>query len=420
MQKIVLSFLVLFVFVSYKENATTKRKNYTIDGSISKEVLINYLSRSVTFSGLSYSDTYEDDLRLIKNIHPKFVGRVSYVWNNETDFPGRAKGIITEPDEVFERAEKTAKDLHAIDPEIVLQACMFEIVDSLYVSKIKIPAKVFDEFGLKPENRNFNYSKMLYSDGLFYNYWAKSQSVPDLSKQETQLFWFFLGSKYIDLGYEALHTGQVNLMNRADNDGELLFNMLGRLRDYAKKYGRRHIVMFDAHTHGNISKDGRLLFDFHSFPQRPKEVCEKPYQCILEVGYKDGNSIYKNSKGGITPSGWECESLPYIVEFDNSGIDWDHQGQCDHPTWYWPWGWEESAWFTHCSPEYRAEWLKYVVQWLQKNDPVGFLQMPVKITTEAREQDGLRIWYRANNKSEACPLGYSDEEGIKSAWKLLE
>ena len=408
-------FVIFFVF-SCKE--TVPEKNYEFDGAISKEVLINYLSRSITFNGLSMSDTYEDDLRLVKNIKPKFVGRVSYVWNNETDFPGRAKGTITETKEVFERAARAVKDLHAIDPDIVAQACLFEIVDSLYISKIKIPAKVFEEFGLQPENRNFSYSDMLYTNGLFYNRWGKGRSVPDLSKIETQLFWFFLGSTYIDLGFESLHAGQINLMNSADKDEDRVFQMLDRLRDYAKKNGRRHFVMFDAHTYGNLSEDGHLLFDFHSYPQRPEELCEKPLECILDLNALDGRVIYQNSKGGITPSGWECESLPYIVEFDNSGIDWDHQGQCDNPTEIWPWGWEESAWFSHCSPEYRAEWLQYVVKWLQENDPVGFLEMPVKIPTEAREADGLRIWYRANKKTEACPLGYSDEEAIKAAWAL--
>ena len=36
-----------------------------------------------------------------------------------------------------------------------------------------------------------------------------------------------------------------------------------------------------------------------------------------QVGYAD--AIFTKSKGGLTPSGWSCEHLPYVVEFDNFG-----------------------------------------------------------------------------------------------------
>ena len=416
MRKTVLSILISIILISCE--TSTKKKNYSFDGSISQEVLVNYLSRAVTFNGLSFSDTYEDDIRLLKNIQAKFVGRVSYIWNNETDYPDRS-GQVIDPEDLFKKAEAAAKILHDIDPEIIAQACVFEIVDSFYVSKIKIPERVFLEFELEPEDRNFRYRDMLYSDGLFYEYWSKSRSVPDLSKLETRMFWFYITSNYIDLGYEAIHCGQIQLMNRADTNNERWFEMINRIRRYAKKNARRHMVLFDAHvTNGGfVSDDGHLLFDFHSFPQRPVEVCETPYNCVLEVGFHD--AIYQRSKGGITPSGWKCESLPYIVEFDNSGMG-ENPGECVGPDWIWPWGWEECYWFAHCSPEYRAEWLAYVVTWLHDNDPAGHLQMPVKIPTEDREPNGKRIWYRANTKSDACPLGYGDEEAIKAAWELLD
>ena len=41
--------------------------NFTFDGNISREVLENYLSRSVTAAGLFESETLEDDLRAIRN-----------------------------------------------------------------------------------------------------------------------------------------------------------------------------------------------------------------------------------------------------------------------------------------------------------------------------------------------------------------
>ena len=54
--------------------------NFTFDGKISREVLENYLSRSVTAAGLFESETLEDDLRAIKEMGVKFLGRASGIW----------------------------------------------------------------------------------------------------------------------------------------------------------------------------------------------------------------------------------------------------------------------------------------------------------------------------------------------------
>ncbi len=407
--------MMLFVCSSC---AKSVEKDYSFEGSISKEVLMNYLSRAVTFNGLSMSDSYEDDLRIIRELKPKYVGRVSYVWNNYTDFPGRVGGAVTDPNEIFANAKKAVDDLHQIDSQIIAQACLFEIVDSSYVEKIAIPEYVLEEFNQPTQKRNFRYGDMIYQNKLFYNRWGMGQSVPDLSRVETQMFWYFLATNYINMGYESLHCGQIQLMNVNQGGDDRIFDMLNSLREYAKDHGRRGLVLFDAHTHGIVSEQGNLLFDFHSFPMRPKEVIGKPYECILEVGYD--SSIYQKSQGGVAPSGWECESLPYIVELDNSGTDWDYQGRSDNPTEIWPWGWEEINWFSHCSPTYRAEWLKYAVSWLKETDPVGFVQMPLKIPTENRYPNGLRVWYRANTLSTQCPMGFSDEQAIREAWALIE
>ncbi|MBQ7312095.1 MAG: hypothetical protein IJW81_00755 [Clostridia bacterium] len=72
------------------------QKNFTFDGSISREVLNNYLSRAVTHFGIGYdntlfSDTFEDDLRMLKNEGAKFIGRAALVWHcsvpDEKDLP---------------------------------------------------------------------------------------------------------------------------------------------------------------------------------------------------------------------------------------------------------------------------------------------------------------------------------------------
>ena len=62
-------------------------------------------------------------------------------------------------------------------------------------------------------------------------------------------------------------------------------------------------------------------------------------------GFSDG--IYGRSKGGMTPSGWSCEHLPYLVEIDNWGAS-RHPGQAKQGG-IWVWGYDEITWFAHQS-----------------------------------------------------------------------
>ncbi|MBQ2256454.1 MAG: hypothetical protein II330_06285, partial [Clostridia bacterium] len=83
--------------------------NFQFDGNMSREVLESYLSRAVTASSLYLTDTLEDDLRLIKRLGVKFIGRASGIW------------YMTEDDaEHFAKSKALAKAVHAQDPEIIL------------------------------------------------------------------------------------------------------------------------------------------------------------------------------------------------------------------------------------------------------------------------------------------------------------
>ena len=68
------------------------------------------------------------------------------------------------------------------------------------------------------------------------------------------------------------------------------------------------------------------------------------------------------SKGGITPSGWKCEHLPYLVELDNYGRSKEpgKAGMGVHGVW----GWEEITWFSQLPEEARNAWLQYAGKWV--------------------------------------------------------
>jgi hypothetical protein len=398
-------------------------EDFHFDSSISRPVLENYLSRSISFTELLHDDLNKprdeeagvtvsgvqvfrsrgadphDNLRLILSTKAKFIGRALMVWGRESNLP-----------RFLETAKPFAEALHTADPEIVLQAADFEIV-TRGVETIAIPEHVLREFGQPVTNRNFRYEAVLYPDGRFVNHWGGRGSVPDMSQLETRMWFYFLSTSYIDVGIEAIHFGQVGLMDKNDPGHAGWLDMLSRVRAYAHKHARRHFLICDAHTPtGGYVENGKLLFDFHSFPLRIVEVTNQPYKGILRVGYSD--SIFKRSKGGITPSGWSCEHLPYLVEFDNFGRS--NPGKPSKSPFIW--GWDEITWFALLPEKERNDWLRYAWNWVKENDPNGHLEMPGSRVMTPGTPDGPR-WYWANTRSDPCPNGFNTESTIKEIWE---
>ncbi|HEY3284844.1 MAG TPA: hypothetical protein VGN26_21425, partial [Armatimonadota bacterium] len=299
---------------------------------------------------------------------------------------------------------------HAADPEMILQACVFEIVTT-QVEQIPVPEWAFTAFGLPVEQRHFRYADMLYPDGRHKDQWGRGFSVPDVSRPEARLWFYFLAASFIDTGIEAIHFGQAELMGGNDPDRQHWSEVLTLVRAYAAKHARRHMVLCDAHVpSGGLVRDGKLLLDFHSFPLRVKEVPDKPQEAVLEKGHLD--SIFGRSKGGQTFSGWKCDHLPYLAELDNWGVS-KQPGQAKAGD-IWVWGYDEITWFAHQPLEYRSQWLRYAWDWVRRTDPSGHLQMPGSRTM--RSPLDRKSWYYANKPSPAVPDGLNDEEAIRAIW----
>jgi hypothetical protein len=373
-------------------------RDYRFDGSISRPVLENYLSRCVTAMDLlTGAGNVDYNLRMLSNMGVKYAGRVVYRWGSEDQLPT-----------LLPVAQDIAARIHAADPDVILQAGVFEIV-TRGVEALPVPDWVFTEFDLPVEQRNFDYDAMLFPDGRFRDHWCKDGSVPDMCQLETRMWFFYAAASYINIGCEAIHFGQVHLIGAADEGWHNWSDMLTRVRRYAAGHARRHLVLCDAHTHGLVTDGDKLLFDLHAYPLRIRDIPDRPQEGELAVGYVD--SLFGRSLGGLTPSGWRCESLPYIVEFDNWGVS-DAPGT--HVADWWTWGWDEICWFAHQPADYRNAWLRYADRWLRETDPNGFLQMPVSRCLCSPVGDVT--WYLANTPSEATPQGFGQEETIKAIW----
>jgi hypothetical protein len=368
---------------------------------MSREVLGNYLSRSISMEGLlNGRGNFGDDLRMLGTIGAKYIGRSICLWGGEASLLQN-----------FARAKQQLPMVHAIDPGMVLEACIFEIVTN-EVEQIPVPAWAFTALGLPVEKRNFHYEAILYPQAQRTRAWGNGAGIPDVSQIETQLWFYFLAVSYIDLGFEGIHWGQMEIMNHNDHDLAHYAHVFTLVRAYAEKHARRGMVLCNAHVpSGGLVRDGHLLLDFHAFPLRIKEVPDHPQQAILEVGFAD--SIFLRSKGGMTFSGWQCEHLPYLVELDNWGAS-KNPGQAGQGG-NWVWGYDEITWFAHQSKQYRGDWLEYAWNWVRKTDSNGYLEMPGSRTM--RSPLDHRQWYYANVPSSAVPEGLGDEEAIRAIWK---
>ncbi|WP_218145323.1 hypothetical protein [Parapedobacter koreensis] len=399
-----------YTYASYASKMDTDSSYYFADGIISQQVLANYLSRSITQAELiasegCYNDgpypNKEDDIRMLKNIGAKFIGRSVYSWGKEHFFLMPS---------FWANAKAAIDAFHAYDSTVVFQAAVFEIVTE-NVEDIPVPVWVFEAFGLPVEQRNFVYQAMLNKEGRLVDHWRKGSSVPDITQMETKLFFYYLACRYMEIGIEAIHFGQAQLMAMAGREAGFAAwkELLDKVRLSALTVARRGTVICDSHLpNGGMVVDGKLLFDYVSFPLRLKEIIDEPQKVELEVGYYDG--IYQKTMGGITPSGWSCERSLYLVEFDNFGIS-KHR---DEPNWkdHYAWGYDEITWFSKQPEDYRNEFLHYAHQWVRQTDPYGFLQMPgSRIITGAETNR-----YRANTQGPNCPMGKNQENTIKAIW----
>ena len=404
------AFFLLIVFSTLASYAQRPTKGFNEKG-ISKEVLEDYLEHSVTMAEFLAVDPYtvdaaypnkEDDIRLIKNIGAKFIGRAIYRWGKEA--------MLTNQD-YLNQAATLIKKVQQQDPEVVFQAALFECITQ-QVNDIPVPDWVFTTFGAPIEKRNFRYNDMLNANGKFVDHWRKGSSVPDITTKEAQYWFMFLAGTYMNIGCEALHLGQIALIGMADPKLEAWAAFLVKVREYAKKHARHKWVLLDAHTpSGGMVVNGKSLLDFNSFPLRIKEVVDKPQEGILQMGYLD--ALFGRSKACITPSGWSSPSLPFLVEFDNFGIS-RNPGVAD-TTSHFIWGYDEVSWFYLQPEKYRQDWLRYAYHWIKEHDSSAFLQMPVsRIVSLGRGKPMVKN--RANTRSAGVPDGMNLEETMKDIW----
>ncbi|MBP5274783.1 MAG: hypothetical protein ILO36_07595 [Abditibacteriota bacterium] len=395
---------VFFIIMCLFAAALLRADEYDFDGSMPQKTLEAYLARAIGYNGIcvlgqGFPEKFQkDSLRAVENMKPMYISRAALGWETPAD-----------AEKHFAAARKGAEEIHGIDSRIILEAAIFEAVYSVGdtdVNRIPVPAWVFEAFGLPAEERCFRYDDMLFPGGRCKDFWKQGVSVPDITRQETQMWQYYRACRYIDAGYEAINFGHIALLGAEDKNLEAWDRLLGMVRAYGRKRARRHYVLCTGHLQADLAKkDGRLLWDYAQFPLRLVTGTE-PLKASLREGHAD--STYNTYPGGEHPAGYQCAALPALYEFDNffGGIDVNQPHMV--------WGTDETGWLGNLTPGYRNYFLKYAASWLRKNVVSAYLMMPgcrpthVPVTT--REQ----ILYFCNDPSEKCPIGGGQEDTVKA------
>ena len=390
--------------------------DYTFDATISRPVLENYLKRACSAAWLMRSTTLKDDLRVIARLGLKFIGRAAAIWTPDPD-----------DEEHFAAARLLAQRVHAQDSEIILQACVFEIVYRM-VDSFPVPAYVLEDFGQPVEQRCFRYDDMIFPErprAYCGDHFPLDQpwlecSIPDLSRIEAQMWFYYRATRYIDAGYEALHMGQIHLYTANDCGMKQMDALLQKIRAYAGKHARRHLVLMDAHSHG-VSINGRLLLDYNAMPYTRAAITDRPGRrlALIREGF---------SEGGLNPNGWFGDAMPYLMEYDNWGgkcYSEDEgltEAQLAIKEW---WGYDQIGWFANQSEENRRHFLEYTLKWTAVNNPNAYFAIPLRRTLDSaavrmqRGDDGredVNDYFQLNNRSAACPMGFGGEDTISALW----
>ncbi len=384
------------------------RKDYTFDTTISPEVLKNYLSRSVTAGDLYKSETLMDDIRVLLDLGVKFIGRASGVWFMTMD-----------DEEHFAMSKALCEKIHKKDAEIILQACVFEAVFN-ELNAVKIPAYVFEAFGLPEEERCFCIDDMLFPEAPKGFIWKDEGGIPDLNRNEARMWFYYRATRYIDCGYEALHMGQIHLYTANDTGMQKTYQLFDMIRRYAEKNARRHKILLDAHTHG-VSVNGRLLFDYHAMPFTRFPLLDREDDALVLV--REGFS-----EGGTNPNGWSADVMPYLMEYDNWGgkmaDDFSEFTKNERAFMDW-WGYDQIGWFANQSEENRNRFLEYTYKWTAVNNTNAYFEVPFRrmlssaAVVKRRADNGAvdrAVFYQLNDASASCPLGFSQEKTVKQLW----
>jgi hypothetical protein len=255
------------------------------------------------------------------------------------------------------------------------------------------------------------------------NKWGENTGTPDITTLEAQMWFYHRAVFYIDMGFEALHLGQVGLIGKTDTNYACFTKVVKMIRDYAYKNARRHYVIINGHQVNQkfIGTDGIMLADFNAFPARfdvakgqtdHKATEDNPQKCQIYPG--TGDAVYRLGIVGTSTSGWYCTKYPYLAEIDNYSLQKDKLNLASANIW----GYDEITWYAYQPQWYRRQFFEELTKQIDSFNENGHLSAPGRRPVGTFIGSNGSYYYYAASK-EGNSNYYGDLEFYRDLWNRL-
>ena len=227
----------------------------------------------------------------------------------------------------------------------------------------------------------------------------------------------------MNAGIEAIHFGQLELVGRNDPEYRNWADLLRTRASLCGEEGPQALGDLRRPRAQGRAGGGRQAPA--RFP-RVSVASQRGGGLSAEGDFGGGllGRIYGRSHGGMAPSGWKCEHLPYLVEFDNfGGTDTPGAGLPGAAAPRFSPGDTTRSRGSRSSPSpIETSGCATPGTGLRNTTATVFWRCPAAACSRTVPRTRARpveesTWYFANTKSPACPQGFSQEETIKAIWR---
>jgi hypothetical protein len=290
---------------------------------LTNDMVDRYLSRAI-----SHFLPWSDPLRsreFLKNTGTKYIHWSGLIWG------------APPPDWQTLSAEIDA--VHGADwgKEVVYEAGVMEIVDKDTMDAAPIPDWLYqcmEELGINKTRRPgpngprfFCYENTFDRNAKNWHpshigRWAKdasgrdTASVPDITMLETQLWFAYLISEYIDAGFEGIMFGQIGLVGKRDKDFACTYAMTQFAKKYAAARAYRHAAFLSSH-HRQVDHKGKPILTHLTWPSRLFYTDRVRFgmECGLNAPVDGQHKCVQEFRQLLnTP-----HDIPILIEIDNYG-----------------------------------------------------------------------------------------------------
>ena len=213
---------------------------------------------------------------------------------------------------------------------------------------------------------------------------------PDISRIETKMYMYYLARRFINCGFSAIDMGNISIYTKNDPTYEHAYSLIMKIKEYGETTNGGTFLIGGGPEKLKLAGTNNLLFDYAFSPMRPVETTEyfpeenacsqDPLQANIDPN-GHGDQPF-NNVGGVTPNGCVIEDcMPILLDFDHyAGIANDEPGIADDDYWS-VYGYDESVWWNHLSPECQNDWFAYY--YCNLDNAVNcrtYLQIPGRLT----------------------------------------